>query len=160
MSLPGVRHLLTFGLAEWTMGLPLDTVQEAQRMVELQSLPRTDSGPAGLLVLRGETVPVWDLRAFVGFSSVVVNPNQHIIVTRLIPGSGSTSGRQGWIVDEIHEVIDVAETKAEPFEGVPVSAFTSSMLRLDQRLILVLDTERMAQRLAELTGMKREKAIP
>jgi chemotaxis signal transduction protein len=180
------RFLLTFSMVDWTFGMPLEGVQEVQRMVELVPLPETPGGPRGVINLRGETVPVWDLRSLVGFPSVDVNPDQNIIIlrverqdtqaradvsptgpvpstSRLARGLGAgfpvhrgsahghmASSRQGWIVDQVHEVLDAAQGQPAPFQGVPVAEYLAGVIRMGEGLVLVLDVPRLLRRAEDL----------
>ena len=174
----GPRFLLTFTLVDWMFGMPLDGVQEVQRMVELVPLPQTPGGPKGVINLRGETMPVWELRTLLGFESSSINPEQNIVITQLLrerpsatstpgarlpatglgstssplalPGGGNAaSGRQGWIVDQVHEVIDTEQGLPAPLDGVPVAAYLSGVIRMGDGLILVLDVDRILLRTEE-----------
>ncbi|MBI4864946.1 MAG: purine-binding chemotaxis protein CheW [Candidatus Riflebacteria bacterium] len=147
MTQGNAKHLLTFNLAEWFFGMPLEGVQEVQRMVELASLPQTPGGPRGVINLRGETVPVWELRAILGFSSLELHPDQNIIITSL---SRMAGGRQGWIVDQVHEVVDPSLGQPAPFHDVPVAEYLTGVIRMEGRLVLVLEIGRILKRADEL----------
>jgi len=170
------RFLLTFTLSDWVFGMPLDRVQEVQRMVELVPLPQIPEGPKGVMNLRGETVPVWELRGLLGYQSASIDPDQNIIIMKwqrsmsktetpsdegTHPGgapnpgesslrvdrAGQTAGRrQGFIVDHVHEVVDISQGQPAPLEGVPVATYLSGVVRLGGGLILVLDVDRILAR--------------
>ena len=51
-----------FRLAEHTFATPLDAVREIVRLSGVERLPGTTPPMAGVLVLRGQPLPIWDVR--------------------------------------------------------------------------------------------------
>ena len=94
--------ILLFELDGQRYGLPADRVREVVRMVAIAPLPRAPEIVEGVVNVRGEIVPVYDLRARFALPARAPDPAQHLIV--LTAGARSIAVR-----------VDVAES----LESVP-----------------------------------------
>jgi purine-binding chemotaxis protein CheW len=71
--------ILLFELEGQRYGLPADRIREVVRMVAITPLPHTPGVVEGVVNLRGEIVPVLDLRARFALPSRAPDPAQHLI---------------------------------------------------------------------------------
>jgi purine-binding chemotaxis protein CheW len=78
----GGREILVFEVAGRRFAIAVSEVRELLRAVSIVPLPL--SGPAleGVLNLRGQVIPVLDLRARVGLPARAVVPSDHMIVAQ------------------------------------------------------------------------------
>ena len=134
----GVIQVVTFCLEGQTYGLPLDAVQEIQQLVEFTPIP--DAAPAlvGLIDLRGIVVPAIDLRVLVGLPPLALTLETPMVFCRV------RGHVVCLIVDSVEDVVDLPTDAIQP----PSTLYSLAdrmlgMCRLPQRLVLLLDIERV-----------------
>lgn len=129
----------TFSLDNLLFGIEVGQVQEVIRSLELTSVPLANEVVQGLINLRGQIVTALDLRLRLELPSRPEDRQPMNIVVRV--GGGVLS----LLVDEIGDVVDVDEASfeaaPETLEGVARELITGAY-KLEDRLLLVLDTER------------------
>ena len=85
MATPAAREVLLFTLESQRYALPLEDVRELVRAVHITPLPRAPSIVEGLFNLRGELIPVLDLRRRFRRTPRPLQPSDHFIVTQAGP---------------------------------------------------------------------------
>ena len=116
-------------------------------MMPIRSMPQAPEFIRGVVNLRGEVIPVMDLRLRFGLEARPYTDRTCIIVLDVQNGSGSTC--MGVIVDAVSEV---NEMKAADIEGAGTlsgSVRTSSILGMakqDGEVKILLDMERVLGR--------------
>ncbi len=79
---PAPREVLLFTLDDHRYGLPAEDVRELVRAARLTPLPRAPAIVEGLLNLRGDLLPVLDLRRRFRHPPRPLSPLNHFIVAR------------------------------------------------------------------------------
>jgi purine-binding chemotaxis protein CheW len=134
-----MRQFCTFILAGHLFGIEVVEVQEVLRYQRMTPVPLAEPEVTGLINLRGQIVTALDLRCLLGMPP---RPDDRLpmnVVVRTAEGSLSL------LVDEIGDVIEVGE---DSFERPPATLtgrareLVRGAHKLDDRLLLVLDTER------------------
>lgn len=130
---------LGFFLGKWEYGLPIEIVREITRMVEITPIPETPTFLAGVIDLRGEIVPIVDLR-----KRLRLAPKEYSLSTPIII-SDISNYTTGIIVDQVSEVSTVTKSEiCQPSFKVPLPEnLLEGVLRLDGRLLLILDLEKV-----------------
>ncbi len=126
-------------MAQWVLArlegqdyaVPVGAVVEVLRLVALTPLPDAPEWMLGMLNLRGRGVPVLDLRRKLGLTPVEFGLDAAIVV---VEDSGRTVGL---VVDEVAEVVDIADNSLEPPTGSGKGL--KAITHLGTRTILVLD---------------------
>lgn len=77
--------VLRFTLGDATFGLAADAVREVTRAVAIVPLPRAPPIAEGVVNVRGELVPVLDIRRRFRRPAAPLDPDQHFIVARAGP---------------------------------------------------------------------------
>ncbi|WNG21376.1 chemotaxis protein CheW [Cystobacter fuscus] len=85
MAPPPAREILLFTLESQRYALPLEDVRELVRAVRLTPLPRAPSVVEGLFNLRGELIPVLDMRRRFRLPARRLLPSDHFIITQTGP---------------------------------------------------------------------------
>jgi purine-binding chemotaxis protein CheW len=80
-ALPTLESLV-FMLAAERFALPLRDVHQVLRAVAIRSLPQAPEIVEGLIDLRGELVPVLDLRARFALSKKALAPSDHLLIAQ------------------------------------------------------------------------------
>jgi len=134
----GSQQYCTFYVAGRLFGVEVLNVQEVIRCQEITPVPLAPFTVQGLINLRGQIVPVIDLRRRLGLPERPAEEQPLNVVVRTEEGAVS------WLVDEIG---DVLETAQEAFERPPetLRADARKLIRgaykLDGQLLLVLDIQ-------------------
>jgi purine-binding chemotaxis protein CheW len=130
------RQFVLFAVGGTEMALDVFAVQEVLRPREVTPVPRAPQFVEGVVEVRGTLVPVIDLRR-----RMEVDPSDADDERRLVLANVEED-RVGLIVDRVTEVLRVDETciqPAPPLVAARAATRFPSILRLPDRLVLVLD---------------------
>ena len=83
MATPSPREVLLFTLEQQRYALPLEDVRELVRAVRLTPLPRAPAVVEGLFSLRGELLPVLDMRRRFRLPARALRPSDHFIIAQV-----------------------------------------------------------------------------
>lgn len=135
---------LTFALAHEEYGLEILKVREIIGYTDVTAVPQTPHYVKGIVNLRGQVIPVIDLRAKFGMDTTEVTEQTGIIVVE-IAGSACTFS-VGIIAGRVQEVLDIPGQdieEAPPF-GVAVSRdFILGMGRVEDSVKILLDIDKV-----------------
>ena len=132
--------LCTFRLGELQIGIDVMLVQEVIRRQEATRVPLASEVIHGLINLRGEIVTTIDLRRRFGLSPHTEHDETMNVVIR------TPDGPVALVVDEIGDVIDADETLFELPPPTLIGShreFISGVFKLDGKLLLLIDLERV-----------------
>ncbi len=135
---------LTFALANEEYGLEILKVREIIGYIEVTAIPQTPSYIKGVINLRGQVIPVIDLRSKFGMATAEVTEQTCIIVVEI-----TQSGRKfdtGIVVDRVQEVLDIAGRDIEeaPQFGSSVKTdFILGMGKIGDRVKILLDIDKV-----------------
>ena len=103
---------LTFSLAEEEYGLEILKVREINGYMDITAVPQTPHHVKGVINLRGQVIPVVDLRAKFGMETTEVTEQTCIIVVEISQKDHAFS--TGIVVDQVQEVLEIAAEAIEP----------------------------------------------
>ena len=83
-------------------------VKEVLKMPTLTKMPGSHHNVIGVASLRGESVPVIDLRAAIGFRPMHPDEEQNLIITEY------NRSVQGFLVGQVRNIVNTAWTEIEP----------------------------------------------
>jgi purine-binding chemotaxis protein CheW len=129
----------TFVLQDLFLGVDVLKVQEVIRYQEMTRVPIAPPMVRGLINLRGQIITAIDLRRRFELADRPDTELPMNVVLRTDDGAVSL------LVDEIGDVVEVEEDRFEPIpETVTgmVRELITGVYKLDNRLLLILDTER------------------
>jgi purine-binding chemotaxis protein CheW len=135
---------LTFALGAEEYGLEILKVREIIGHMEITSVPQTPDYVKGVINLRGQVIPVVDLRAKFGMEATEVTDETCIIVVEINQGSRKFS--TGVVVDHVQEVLDIAGEDIEeaPQFGSAVNTdFILGMGKIGDSVKILLDIDRV-----------------
>jgi len=96
---------LTFALAHEEYGLEILKVREIIGYIDVTAVPQTPHYVKGVVNLRGQVIPVVDLRAKFGMETADVTDETCIIVVEITLGGRKSN--TGIVVDRVQEVLDI-----------------------------------------------------
>jgi purine-binding chemotaxis protein CheW len=130
--------LVVLRLGSEAYSLRLHEVREIIMVGNITPIPRAPSFIEGVLNLRGEVMPVIDLRERFGLPRQAVTTVSRIVITPI--GGVST----GLIVDSVEEVKSVDQRRLEDpprVTAVGANAFIEKVARVDQNVIFLLNVQ-------------------
>ncbi|HEX4980740.1 MAG TPA: chemotaxis protein CheW [Ilumatobacteraceae bacterium] len=136
------RRYCTFLLGGLYFGVPVTKVQEVLRAQERTRIPLVSAVIDGLINLRGEIVTTLDLRRRLELPPRDDSAEAMNVVIR------SDDGVVSLLVDEIRDVLDVEDADFEPVPPTlsgPCRDLVTAIFKLDDSLLLILDTERLLE---------------
>jgi purine-binding chemotaxis protein CheW len=134
------EHLVIFTLGKELYGVTIHTVESIIKIQAITEVPRTAAYVLGVTNLRGTVVPVLDLRKRFNLQFSETTPNTRIII---VNAEGS---KVGIVVDEVTEVLKVAQNSIQPPPPMSTtieSAFISGIARINNKLVILLDLEKV-----------------
>lgn len=137
-------QFVTMGVDREVFAVTVDAVREILEAREIVRLPNAPSFLLGLIDVRGQAVPVMDLRLKLGLPSVAATENTRIVVLDV-----ETGGRKlvlGLQADRVFEVteLDDGNVEAPPEIGVRWrSEYIRGIGRRGQEFVIVFDLGRL-----------------
>jgi purine-binding chemotaxis protein CheW len=133
-------QVVSFKLGSEEYGVDIGQVQEINRMVAVTHVPRAPQFMEGVINLRGQLIPIIDLRARFGMARAEHTKNTRIVVTEI------GAKRVGMVVDSVSEVLRLPVEHIEPapemITGVETE-YIRGVGKIEDRLIILLDLARI-----------------
>jgi purine-binding chemotaxis protein CheW len=131
-----VVQVVSFRLGSEEYGVDISQVQEIIRMVEVTRVPRAPHFMEGVINLRGQLIPIIDLRTRFGMPRIAATKSTRIVVTEI------GTKRVGIVVDSVSEVLNIpieqVEDAPEMVAGVGTE-YIQGVGKMGDRLIIMLD---------------------
>lgn len=113
-------------------------VQEVVKIPALRSVPHSHPHIRGVAHLRGQTVPVIDLRAAIGMSELKDLENANLIVAEY------NRSVQAFLIGSVDRIVNLNwESILPPPKGAGRSHFLTAITKVDEQLVEILDVERV-----------------
>jgi purine-binding chemotaxis protein CheW len=129
-------QVVSFKLGSEEYGVDIAQVQEINRMVAVTHVPRAPQFMEGVINLRGQLIPIIDLRSRFGMPRAEHTKNTRIVVTEI------GAKRVGMVVDSVSEVLRLPVEHIEPapemITGVDTE-YIRGVGKIEDRLIILLD---------------------
>lgn len=135
---------LTFALANEEFGLEILKVREIIGYIGVTAVPQTPHYVKGVINLRGQVIPVIDLRAKFGMETAEITEQSCIIVVEV--GRDDLTCSVGILVDRVQEVLDIGAGSIEepPRFGASVNTdFILGMGKVGDRVKILLDIDKV-----------------
>jgi len=133
-----LKQFISFSIGEEEYGLELLRVKEVIRIREITWLPKAPSFVKGIINLRGDVIPVIDLRERFGLGARETAASARVIVVeveqRLI----------GMVVDSASQAVRIPADQIDPpppMLGGFSQEFITGVGKLDDKLIILLNTD-------------------
>lgn len=138
--------ILTFEVVGRRFAIPLRHVREIVRAVAVTPLPGAPPIVEGIIDIRGELVPVFDLRRRIGLPRKPVATSDHFIVTQ-------AGGRLATLwVDRALTLLELPAEGADPAPEVPSRAeYVAAVVKLADGLVIIQDLLRFLSPSEEAT---------
>lgn len=132
------EQLVVFKVGATEYGVSINNVQEIIRIPQSTKIPNVPDYVEGVINLRGNIIPVINLRKRFGVETVGKDEDSRIVVLEL------ANQTVGVIVDEVSEVLKIPHEAIEPPSKI-MNTGANSVLegigKIDQRLLFLLNVE-------------------
>ncbi len=135
---------LTFALGPEEYGLEILKVREIIGYMDITAVPQTPDYVKGVINLRGQVIPVIDLRAKFGMDTTEATEETCIIVVEITQDHHKFN--TGIVVDHVQEVLDIAGENIEdaPQFGSSVdTSFILGMGKVGESVKILLDIDKV-----------------
>ena len=140
------RQYVVFQIDQQEFGVDIHKVSIIEKYMNITRVPTTPPYIKGVVNLRGEIIPVMDLRIKFGLPSKEPDDDTRIIMLKF------NDVTLGVIVDSVAEVVDFAEDELESVTSITNDRtldYVVGIGRIGQRLITVLNIEKLITELTE-----------
>ena len=133
-----LRQFISFSVGEEEYGLELLRVKEVIRVREITWLPKAPSFVKGIINLRGDVIPIIDLRDKFGLEAKEATAMTRVIVVEV-------EGKlMGMVVDSASQVVRIPADQIDPpppVFGGRAQDFITGVGKIDDKLIILLNSE-------------------
>jgi purine-binding chemotaxis protein CheW len=133
-------QLVTFHLGNDEFAVDILNIQGINRMVEITKVPNSPQYVEGIICLRGNILPIIDLRKRLGLPVKEYDKATRFIVVEI------ENRVIGFIVDNVNEVLRIKRNITEPppaiVSGID-SDYITSVAKLEDRIIILLDLNKV-----------------
>jgi purine-binding chemotaxis protein CheW len=144
------QQLVVFTLGNESYAVDINTVKEIIQLQPVTKLPGTPPSVEGVINLRGNVIPIIDLRKRFEMDQVERSKDTRIVVVSC--GNSSV----GVIVDSVAQVLRIPLESIEPASNVfsdEQVEYLLGIVKLTNRLIILLDMDRILTS-QELTSLR------
>jgi purine-binding chemotaxis protein CheW len=135
---------LTVGLDREVFAVPVEHVQEILDMCDISKLPYAPAYLMGMIDVRGQSVPVMDLRTKLGMPSIPVTPSTRILVLDVPLADRRLT--LGLIADRVIEVTDLDDGDLQPPPDIGVGWQSQYIIGIGRRgahFVVVFDVVKL-----------------
>lgn len=133
-------QFLVFTIDTEEFGVDVLSVQEIIRFIQPTIIPNAPHAVRGVINFRGEVIPILDVRE--RFNLGVKEPDDSTVIV-VIEFNGKTLGL---VVDKVSDMVNIPNKNTQALPEISMSqktAYLRGMGKLGERLILLLDNEKM-----------------
>jgi purine-binding chemotaxis protein CheW len=132
-----LHQLVTFTLDGQPYALPLASVQQVVRMVEVVPLPKTPEIVLGVINLHGKIVPVLNLRKRFGLQDGEASLSDHLII------ADTARRRVALVVDAVTGVLEKSTADiTNPDNMVSGTKYVEGIAKLEEGMLFIHNLDR------------------
>ncbi|MGI6413539.1 MAG: chemotaxis protein CheW [Syntrophomonadaceae bacterium] len=131
-------QFVTFSLESEEYGIPINKVHEIIKISEWIKVPGAPYFVKGVINLRGEIIPIIDLRILFKMKKSSSKDQYQIVIIEI------SGNRAGIMVEEVNEVIKLTAAAIEQLPDILKtgnSSFIMGMGKQDNRILILLDAD-------------------
>ena len=139
-----IRQYLTFKLGDEVFGVDVAQVREILDYIKITKVPQTPDFMCGVINLRGNVVPVIDMRLKFGLEKTNTTVDTCIVVVEVeLEGEKTILGA---LVDSVQEVFELDPEDIEPAPRIGIKLnidFIKGMGKRDDNFIILLNIDKV-----------------
>jgi purine-binding chemotaxis protein CheW len=123
-----------------TFGIPIARVTDIIELQEITKIPDMPGYVSGVIDLRGQVIPILDMRLRLGMEAKEYDDRTVIVVV------SSNRGLSGFTVDTVSEVQDFAREEIDSpprFHGEGFGGYLSGIGKMEERVVMLLEMGRL-----------------
>jgi len=137
-AIANIERIVVFKLDAQRYGLAIEKVQEIQQIVEVSKVPGADASLIGMMNLRGQVIPVLDMRALIDLPAKSYHIDTPMIICR------TKETLVSLVVDEVEDVLLVPPGALAPAPALhDLAERLLGICRLDNEMIFLFDVDRL-----------------
>jgi len=143
-TITDVRQFLTFKLSDEMFGVDVAQVREILDYIKVTKVPQTPDFMCGVINLRGNVVPVVDMRLKFGMEKTEKTVDTCIVVMEVFVEGETTI--LGALVDSVQEVFELTPDDIEPAPKIGTKLntdFIKGMGKKDDLFIIILNIDKI-----------------
>ena len=136
------REYLTFAIAGQDYGVDILSVREIRGWTKETPLPNTAGGVRGVINLRGQVIPIFDLRIRLHAEATPPTANHVVIIVE------ARAGIYGLLVDAVSDIVSLDETDLQPVPDTVADAehgFLTALATRGEHMVSLLDLDRLVE---------------
>jgi purine-binding chemotaxis protein CheW len=140
MDIASAGQYLSFNLAGAAYAVPIGMVREINRVLQITPMPETPEYVCGVMNLRGNMIPIIDLKLRFGMARGPITKQSCIIVAE------TPAGLCGMLVDSILGVVTLTTDNIEPRPSLgrnDKSTCVNGMGRAGETIFILIDIPRV-----------------
>jgi len=153
------EHIVTFSIDKEEFGIRITQIQEINRLSEITKMPKAPYFIEGITNLRGDVVPVIDIRKRFNLPPKEVDERTRVIIVDI------AGEKTGLIVDKVNEVVRLPKSNIEKAPSIISSGvdlnFIDGIGKVNngKRMIVILNVERIltSEEQKELISLKNNQ---
>ena len=156
------QQYVTFSLGDELFGVEVTKTREILSLTPVTKVPQTPDYLLGVINLRGQVVPVVDMRLKLGLPAGDETEDTCIIVVDVqVDGETITVGA---LADAVREVMDIRSDQIEPPPRLGTrlnTEFINGMGKVDEQFMILLNIDRIfnSEELAFVQGAVQEEDV-
>lgn len=153
------REYLTFAIAGQDYGVEILSVREIRGWTKETPLPNTSGSVRGVVNLRGQVIPIFDLRVRLNAEATPPTANHVVIIVE------ASAGVYGLLVDSVSDIVSLDEAELQPVPDTVADVehgFLTALAARNERMVSLLDLDRLVESrtVAALTGPATDTDTP
>ena len=131
-----IQQFIVFKLDTQLFGIDIQNVQIIEKMKSIMRVPKVPACVKGVMNLRGEIIPVISLREQFELEHLDYTDKTRIVIVQL------EDAMVGIIVDEVKEVIEIANDQIEAVQNIQGKMKTSHILgvgKVEENIVTLLN---------------------
>ncbi|MBN1165063.1 MAG: purine-binding chemotaxis protein CheW [Candidatus Krumholzibacteriota bacterium] len=144
---PGYLRFVSFYLDDEWYGQDIQYIQEVNKVQNIAEVPGSPEFILGVINLRGNVIPVMDIRARLGLPTKEITKKSRVIVVEL---DGS---QLGLLVDGVHHVLEIPHDELSHPPDVAMTdrnKFIQGIGQVDDKLMFFIDIKKIFQEESDL----------
>ena len=136
------REYLTFAIAGQDYGVEILSVREIRGWTRETPLPNTAGGVRGVVNLRGQVIPIFDLRVRLNAEATPPTANHVVIIVE------AHAGIYGLLVDSVSDIVSLDEAELQPVPETVADTehgFVTALAARNERMVSLLDLDRLVE---------------